>query len=63
MDEEVEAVPGRRELGEHSVDGTQVFNVASVNMVGRAELFGQRCDPFAERIVLVGEGQLPAFGG
>ena len=51
------------ELGEHGVDRTQILDVASVNMIRRAELFGQRRDPFAERIVLVGEGELGAFAG
>ena len=63
MDEEVERVPNIRELGEHGVDRNQVFDVASVNMIRRAKLSGQRRDPFAERIVLVGEGQLRAFAG
>ena len=50
-------------LGKHSLDRGQILDVASVDMIRGAEFFGERRDPFAERIVLIGEGELGAFAG
>ena len=61
MDEEVEGIPNRCELGEHGVNRTQVLDVTSVNLIRRAKFFGQRGDPFAQRIVLVGESEIRPF--
>ena len=63
MDQKIEAAPGRLKLGEHSFDRGQILDVASVDMIGGAEFLRERRDPFAKRIVLIGEGKLGAFAG
>ena len=63
MDQKIEAAPGCLKLGKHGLDGGQILDIASVDMIGGAEFFGERRDPFAKRIVLIGEGEISAFSG
>ena len=50
-------------LGKHSLDRGQILDVASVHMIRGAEFFGERRDPFAKRVVLIGEGEIGSFCG
>ena len=63
MDQKIEAAPGRRQLGKHRLDRGQILDVASVDMIRGAEFFGERRDPLAKRVVLIGEGEIGAFCG
>ena len=48
------------ELGEHRVDGRRVLDVAGQRQL-RADRLGQRLDPPAERLALIGEGEFGAL--
>ncbi len=60
MDEKVQTVPMLGEIGEDAVDRLAVGHVAGQDDL-RADLFGQRHHPAAERFALIGEGKLRAL--
>ena len=63
MDEEIELVPNGPERGKHRVDRLQVLDVAAKETVRCAQLSGKRGDPFAQGVILIGEGEFGAFAG
>ena len=59
MDDEIEAAPILLQVAEDGVHAALVFDVAGQHE-GRADAFGQRPYPFAERLALVGKGHFGA---
>ena len=54
MDQKIEAAPSRPKRRKHCLDRGQILDIASIDMIRRAKLFGQGRDPLAQRIVLIG---------
>ena len=62
MDDEVHVAPTLSNGGEHGIDAGIVGDVAGHDEVD-ADGLGEGGHPLAERLALVGEGQLGAVGG
>ena len=57
--EEIQRAPGAAQLVEHRIDGGDVLDVAGQDEL-RADRLRQRLDALAERVALIGEGELGA---
>ncbi len=62
VDQEVHRAPLLLDLGEHRIDRGDVLDVAGQDDLA-ADRFGERLDPPAERLALIGEGKLGAVRG